>query len=95
SGAISAVTGAFLVLLPRTRVTLIAFFIYYIFPFELSSIYFLAFQFVWNTFMSFGEVGGAGGGVAYVAHSSGYVFGIAVAALLLVFHLLPRDPFDL
>ncbi|MFW6062245.1 MAG: rhomboid family intramembrane serine protease, partial [Planctomycetota bacterium] len=47
SGAISAVTGAFLVLLPKTRVTLIAF-LFVIVPFEVSSLFFLAFQFVFN-----------------------------------------------
>ena len=96
SGAISAVTGAYIVLLPRTRVTLIGLFIYIIIPFELSSLYFLMFQFIFNLWMSLSNFAGpAGGGVAYVAHSSGYVFGIAVASGLLAVGLLPRGPYDL
>ena len=97
SGAISAVTGAFLVLFPRTRVTVLFWFLYILTPIELSSLIFLLFQFVWNLIMSLeGSISGqSNGGVAYVAHSSGYVFGIAVAGLLLVTRVLPRDPFDL
>ena len=95
SGAISAVTGAYLVLLPRARVTLLMA-IYFITTIEVSSLYFLLFQLLFNMFMSLVvEVPGMGGGVAYVAHSSGYVFGIVIAAVCLGVGLLPRDAFDL
>jgi len=90
SGAISAVTGAFLVMLPRTRVLVLIIF-FYIMPVEISSLYFLAFQFAWNVFMSLR----GGGGVAWWAHSSGYVFGIGVAFGVLSVKLVERDPFDL
>ena len=93
SGAISAVTGAFLVLLPKTRVTVLAIFFYILTPLEISSLFFLAFQLVFNLMMPLAP--GAGGGVAYVAHSAGYIFGISVAAALLAGKLLPRDQFDL
>ncbi|HET6427149.1 MAG TPA: rhomboid family intramembrane serine protease, partial [Phycisphaerae bacterium] len=91
SGAISAVTGAFLVLFPRVRVTVLLIF-FYIIPFEISSLVFLAMQFAWNVFQTLqaGE-----GGVAYAAHSGGYVFGIGAAAALLAVGLLPRDVYDL
>jgi len=91
SGAISAVTGAFLVLFPRVRVTVVVIWLYII-PFEISSLVFLALQFIWNLFAAFKEMGG---GVAYVAHAAGYVFGIGVVALLLWARLLPRDVYDL
>jgi membrane associated rhomboid family serine protease len=91
SGAISAVTGAFLVLFPRVRVTLLIPF-YILVPLEVSSLVFLALQFVWNLFASFSSMGG---GVAYWAHTSGYVFGIACAAALLATRILPRDVYDL
>lgn len=97
SGAISAVTGAYLVLLPRARVTLLMWLFYFLTTIEVSSLYFLMFQFVFNLWMSldarFGGV--ASSGVAYAAHSSGYVFGIAVTAGLLAVRLLPRGPLDL
>lgn len=97
SGAISAVTGAYLVLLPRTRVTVLFFFFYILTPMEISSLFFLLFQLVYNLVMSLSTrvAGQYASGVAYAAHSSGYVFGIAVSAALLATRLLPRDPFDL
>ena len=92
SGAISAVTGAFLVLFPRVRVTVLVWLGFVLMPWEVSSLFFLMLQFVWNLFA---PVYGIGGGVAYWAHSSGYIFGIAVAAALLATKLLPRDVYDL
>ena len=95
SGAIAAVTGAFLVLLPRTRITMLMIF-YLITTFQISSLFFLAFQFVFNLYMSARAFHSSGaGGVAWVAHSSGHLFGIVVAAGLLALRVLPRDPFDL
>ena len=97
SGAISAVTGAYLVLLPRVRVTLLMFFFYILMPIEISSLLFLMFQLVWNLWMSLDATitGQAAGGVAYAAHSSGYIFGIAVSAVMLALRILPRDAHDL
>ncbi len=96
SGAISAVTGAYMVLFPRVQVTMLFWFIL-ITTFQVSSLFFLAIQFVWNLWMSAQVViaPGVNVGVAYVAHSSGYVFGIAVAALLLLTKIIPPDVFDL
>ena len=96
SGAISAVAGAYLVLLPRVRVTVLAIIIYYITTFEVSSLVFLMIQLVWNLWMSVKILGDQfGGGVAYSAHSAGYLFGIAVAAGALSLKLLPKDDHDL
>ena len=97
SGAIAAVTGAYLVLLPRVRVTLIAFLFFLIVPFEISSLIFIGLQFVWNLLMSFNDMvtpTGAGG-VAWTAHSTGYVFGILVALMLLGLKLVPSHRADL
>ena len=98
SGAISAVTGAYLVLLPRSRVTVVALLIYMLYPFEIPSLLFLLFQFIWNLLLTVGGMAGPfarGGGVAYAAHSSGYLFGIVIAVGLLALRILPRDAFDL
>jgi membrane associated rhomboid family serine protease len=91
SGAISAVTGAYLVLLPMVRLRLL-FWFYIITVINMSSMYFLLFSFAKDAFLSFY---GGGGGVAYGAHLSGYVFGIIAAAVLLLTRVLPRDSFDL
>ncbi len=96
SGAIAAVTGAYLVLLPRARVTLLLLW-YYITYFEVSSLLFIAFQVAYNMWMSVSDMGGGKhlGGIAYGAHISGYAFGIAVAIALLLLRVLSRDDFDL
>ena len=90
SGAISAITGAYLVLFPMVRLTLL-FWFYIISIFHVSSIVFLMFCFLKDLFMSLQ----GGRGVAYEAHLSGYLFGIGVATLLLATKILPRNSFDL
>jgi membrane associated rhomboid family serine protease len=95
SGAISAVTGAYLVLLPRARVTVLVFLFYLLVPFEVSSLFFLLLQLLFNMFSVYAELAGRGSGVAWWAHISGYAFGIAVAAGMLAVRVLPRDRFDL
>lgn len=93
SGAISAVTGAFLVLFPRVRVTLLLLLPFLLMPLEIPSLIFLLLQFVWNLYASIKV--SPGSAVAYAAHASGYIFGIVVAAVLLAVRLLPRDVYDL
>jgi len=90
SGAIAAVTGAYLVLLPLVRLTIVLWF-YLITTFHISSMYFLIFKFIMDAYSSLG----APDGVAYEAHLSGYLFGIVTATLLLLMKILPRDSFDL
>jgi membrane associated rhomboid family serine protease len=96
SGAICAVTGAYLVLLPQVRLTVLMI-LYYITTFQMSSLYFVGFQFLYNallTVMAAGN-GHAAGGVAVAAHTAGYVFGIAVGFVVLALKLVPRDQMDL
>jgi len=98
SGAIAAVTGAYLVLLPRSHVTVLALLVFVLMPFEISSLYFIMFQVLVNLAMTVFAWGGkytAGGGIAYAAHSTGYLFGILVAAGLLATRILPRDAYDM
>src|SRR3954471_4595530 len=71
SGAVAAVTGAYLVLFPRATVTLVYLF-FFIGTFELSSFWFVALFLAWNVV---GLSGHAPGGVAYSAHVAGLVFG--------------------
>ncbi len=96
SGAIAAVAGAYLVLLPATNVTLLVWLFYLLLPVEVSSLYFILFQFLFDTFMTlWASTGPGSGGVAYAAHATGYGFGILVATGLLALRLLKRDDFDL
>lgn len=92
SGAIAAVTGAFIVLLPRSHVTILYWFII-IGVIEIPSVYLIIFSFVKDFIFSFG--GNSGGGVAHSAHLGGSVFGFSVSFALLACRMLPRDQFDM
>src|SRR3954447_9282447 len=91
SGAVSAVTGAYLVLLPRSHITLVYWFIL-IGMIEIPSVWFIVMSFAWDFILGFSFMGGQ---VAHVAHLSGSVFGFIVSFALLGVRLLPRDQFDL
>ena len=93
SGAISAVTAAYLVLLPRSHITLIYWFIL-IGTFEIPSIWFIVMNFAWDFLIGFGGPFG-GGNVAHTAHIAGTVFGFVISFCLLSVRLLPRDQFDM
>lgn len=90
SGAIAAVTGAFLALFPYTRIRILWIFLV-IGVFEIPSLWFLGFSFARDVISQFrGD-----GGVAYSAHVAGNLFGCAVGLGLLSLRLLPREPYDL
>jgi len=87
SGAVAGVTGAYLALFPRTRITLFLF----IGVWEVSSLLLILFNIGLNVYMHLS----GGEGVAYVAHLAGYLYGFVVAFLLLRAGLLVREPHDL
>jgi membrane associated rhomboid family serine protease len=91
SGAVSAVTGAYLVLLPRSHITLVYFFIL-IGMVEIPSVWFIVMSFVWDFIQGFSRMGG---NVAHLAHVAGSFFGFVVSFALLSVRLLPRDQFDM
>ena len=90
SGSISAVTGAYLVLLPRSNVTIFWFW-FYVGVTDIPSLYFIAGFFVYDVFLNFASADN----VAHAAHIGGTLFGFIASVGLLVFHLLPRDHFDI
>ena len=90
SGAIAAVTGAYLVLFPRSNVT-VFYAWYFIGKYELPSLWFILFFFLQDVFLNFA----GNSGVAHVAHIGGTVFGFFISLTLLSLQLLPRDQFDL
>ena len=80
SGAVSAVLGAYLVLLPRAKVLTIIFFILR----EVPAVLFLGFWFLFqllegSTSLAYPQ---PGGGVAFFAHIGGFVFGMATIKLV-------------
>jgi len=91
SGAVSAVTGAYIVLFPRAHVTLLYYFLY-IGVIEIPSVWFIGFYFAKDIFLNFSPMNT---GVAHMAHLSGTAFGFVVTFGLLSTNLLPRDHFDI
>lgn len=74
SGAIAGVLGAYLVLHPNAKIVTLIFVFYFIRVTKLPAKFMLGFWFLYQLFMSM--VGStSGGGVAWMAHVGGFVFG--------------------
>lgn len=87
SGAVSAVTGAYLVMFPRTVIRTL-FFVTFV---NVPAWWFIAFSIFW-------DVIGAGMGrygIAYMAHFGGTIFGIGAAFGLFATGILKPEPYDL
>ena len=91
SGAVSAVTGAYLVLLPRSHITVVYWFII-IGITEVPSIFFIIFYFMQDLIFAYS---GVGGGVAHEAHVAGSLLGFILSLALQATRLLPRDQLDM
>lgn len=81
SGAIAGVMGAYLVLHPRARVTCLLFFIFIQFVVLPAKIV-LGLWFVYQIIMWFFN-SSSGGGVAWLAHVGGFIFGWVILKLML------------
>jgi len=93
SGAVAAITGAYLVLFPQTLITILYWFFFIIGTMEVSALYFIIFKLiVWDNII---ERRLSQASIAYDAHLAGYAFGIAALLLLLATGLLPRTGYDL
>lgn len=92
SGAVAAVTGAYLVLFPRTLITVIYWF-FFIGTMELSALYFILFKLiVWDNIV---EPRFSIAAVAYDAHLAGYACGIAATLGMLATGLISSSHYDL
>jgi membrane associated rhomboid family serine protease len=95
SGAVAAVTGAYLVLLPRSNITVFYFF-FIIGAVEIPSLWFVLFTFSTDLIGElYPQLLGGAEAVAHMAHISGTAFGVAVCLTLLLTGLMPRDQLDL
>jgi len=90
SGAVAAVTGAYLVLFPQTLITVIYWF-FFIGAIEVPALYFIALKLI----ILDNILGRGPGNIAYDAHLAGYGFGIAAMLLLLATKILGGSNFDL
>lgn len=80
SGAISAVMGAYLILHPMRRVTVLMFRVLTEVPGWMAT----GLWFVFQLIASLGMLGGQSGGVAYAAHIGGFVAGLALVKLFTI-----------
>jgi membrane associated rhomboid family serine protease len=91
SGAIAAVTGAYLVLFPQTQITVLYWIVFFIGTFEIPALYFIGLKLiVWDNIVS-----RIGPHVAYEAHLVGYAYGIGLLLLLLATRILSGTHYDL
>ena len=87
SGAIAGVLGAYALLFPHARVLTLIFIIFFVTLVEIPALILLAIWFILQFVPALGQVAvetGGGGGVAYFAHVGGFLFGLAVAGILLL-----------
>jgi membrane associated rhomboid family serine protease len=82
SGAIAGVMGAYFVLHPKARITILIVY-FFIMLREFPAKFVLGLWFVWQILMSVFDLGSSGGGVAFMAHVGGFVFGYLLLRLLL------------
>lgn len=86
SGAVSAVTGAYLVMFPRTSIRCL----FFISLVQIPAWWFIGFSIAWDILRS-----GSGSGIAHLAHLGGTLFGVGVAFGLLGTRILQPEPYDL
>ncbi len=91
SGAIAAVTGAYLVLFPQTLITVFYWLLYFIDTIEISALYFIGIKLIiWDNIFERSIPN-----VAYDAHLSGYAFGVLAMFIMLGTGLISSSSFDL
>jgi membrane associated rhomboid family serine protease len=91
SGAVAAVTGAYLVLFPQTLVTVFYWLLFFIDTFEVSALYFIGFKLIfWDNIVERSIPS-----IAHGAHLSGYSFGILAILGMLATGLTGSSGFDL
>lgn len=94
SGAVAAITTAYLVLFPRSHVTVFIWFFLFIHFIEVPAMLLIGLKIiVWDNMIAPNI--GQGDRIAYSAHLSGYLFGFGGALVMLFLRGLPRDQFDL
>ena len=83
SGAIAGVMGAFLITYPRDQIRTLLFFGWFVRTAFIPAALLIGFWFLIQLFDQVGAVAGAqsGGGVAYMAHVGGFIFGAATSRI--------------
>jgi len=93
SGAVAAVTGAYMVLFPKTNIHVL-YVIFFIGSLHVPALYFIMFKLIIFDNVLEPRISG-GGGIAYGAHLAGYIFGVGIPLMMLALHWLPHSHYDL
>ena len=81
SGAIAAVMGAFIITFPRDRIRTLLFFVIFFRVSYIPAVFLIGFWFLMQV-LNFGAVANVRmGGVAYLAHIGGFLFGVMTARI--------------
>ncbi len=95
SGAIAAITTAFLVLYPRVQITVLLWFVV-VMTLQIPAMLLIVFKIIlWDNVLAMYLDQGVTSNVAFSAHIGGYLFGFFVTFFMLAIHALPRNSFDL
>ena len=97
SGAIAGVTTAYLVLFPRSEVTVLYWLWLYFGTLHIRALWLIGLKIIlWDNIIS-PQLSVATGmdPVAYSAHIAGYIFGFVTCCLMLLIRALPRDQYDI
>jgi membrane associated rhomboid family serine protease len=96
SGAVAGVLGAYALLHPRARVLTFIFIIFFVTLIEIPAVVLLGIWFILQFLPAVGQTAvsdvGEGGGVAYVAHVGGFVFGLLAIKLFADRRREQREP---
>lgn len=97
SGSIAGITTAFLVLFPRSGVTVFYWLWLYVGTIQVQAMLLILVKIIlWDNILSPNiEQGPGAESVAYAAHIAGYIFGFAWCSLMLLVRALPRDQYDI
>lgn len=95
SGAIAAVTTAFLMLYPRVHVTMFLWIFVFMTTFQVPALLLIVIKIIlWDNIIAPRFGGSPYSNVAYEAHLAGYAFGFLIPLLLMTLGALPRNQFD-
>ena len=94
SGAVAAVTGAYLVLFPQTLISVFWWLLFFINTIELPALYFIAFKLIiWDNMLEPQITPTMP--IAHSAHLAGYAFGIVAMTGMIAVGLISSSHFDL
>jgi len=96
SGSIAGVTTAYLVLFPRSEVTVFYWVLIYLGTTQIGSLLWILGKMVlWDNWFAMQSPDAAYTSVAYEAHLAGYFFGFFFTIAMLLVRALPRDQYDI